>query len=163
MECLKIIQLNICGIKHKINDLKCLVSENSPDVICLNETSLSSKSLSPKLKGFVHYRLDRSSYGGGVLLYIKNNIKHNNIEYIDIEGHEIIQCKVYKNNNSQEYINISTIYVPPQNNINLELITLINQDNSIILGDLNCKHLKWGCLKGNKNGNKLYKSLYDCG
>lgn len=144
MNLLKIIKLNIRGIKHKINDLKFLVSGNSPDVISLNETFLSFKSLSHKLKGFVHYRLDRQSYGGGVLLYIKNNIKHNNIEYINIEGHEVIRCRVYKNSNSKEYIILSTIYIPLQNNINPELITLINKGNFIILGDLNCKHLKLG-------------------
>ena len=94
------------------------------------------------------------------MLLIKDKIKHSNIRKINIEGHEILQCKIFPNYNNK-YINLNAIYVPPNRKINLDILELINTENTIIVGDLNCKHTKWGCNSTNNNGKTLNKNLYD--
>ena len=53
-------------------------------------------------------------------------------------------------------------YTPPALAIlNGELPTLLNKVNTIFVGDLNCKHMKWGFNSTNKNGKTLKENLYD--
>ena len=61
---IKIIQSNTRGITHKLFDLKCMVSEQDPDIVCTNETMLSGNN-TIKTNGFSTYNLNRASQGGG--------------------------------------------------------------------------------------------------
>ena len=89
---LTILQLNIRGIKNKLKDLKCLVAESSPDIICINQSFLNNKSPTPSIKNYISYSHNRIFHGGGVMILINKNIKHSDVQNITIEGHEIIQC-----------------------------------------------------------------------
>ena len=63
--------------------------------------------------------------------------------------------------NSQDSINISTIYIPPASTISTALLDNIKKtvDNIIITGDPNAKHIDFNCTKSNKWGLKILNSL----
>ena len=63
--------------------------------------------------------------------------------------------------NSQDSINISTIYIPPGSTINTTVLDNIKKtaDNIIITGDLNAKHTEFNCTKSDKWGLALKKAL----
>lgn len=58
---------------------------------------------------------------------------------------------------NNETITIFSIYCPPSNQLNIELLDLIasKYKNSIILGDLNAKHRRWHCSKDDPKGKHL--------
>ena len=74
---LKIVQLNIRGIKGKYYDLIDLINKlNSPDIIILCETWLKSSDAHPQIAGYYYLGKNRQSRkGGGVGFLIKNNLK----------------------------------------------------------------------------------------
>ena len=69
---------------------------------------------------------------------------------IFIDKHEIIQCRILLENN--QYVYITSIHIPPHAKLNVELLTRLNKDNTILVKELNCKHMKWGCYTTNTNG-----------
>lgn len=72
---IKVVFWNANSIKNKIHELQCITSKKSPDIIGICETKLMS-SLKLKIPGYRIYRTDRNIMGGGVLLAVKNKIKH---------------------------------------------------------------------------------------
>ena len=156
---LKVMQINIRGLKNKKQDLEVLIVDNNPDIICLNETLLKHDQ-SLKIKGFNTISLNRqtTTFGGGVMILIKDHIQYDEITKIHINRHEIVQCRLKCS--ELDYIYIASIYVPPTAKIDNEILETINKDNTIIVGDMNCKHLKWGC---NTNGRSLMQHLYNNG
>ena len=68
-------------------------------------------------------------------------------------------------NNTQDSINISTIYIPLASSINTTLIDNIKKtvDNIIITGDLSAKHTDFNCTKMGRWGIALKKALYNAG
>ena len=65
--------------------------------------------------------------------------------------------------NTQDSINISTIYIPPASSINTTLIDNIKKpaDKIIITGDLSAKHTDFNCTKMGRWGIALKKALYN--
>ena len=65
--------------------------------------------------------------------------------------------------NTQDSINISTIYIPLASSINTTLIDNIKKtvDNIIITGDLSAKHTDFNCTKMGRWGIALKKALYN--
>ena len=87
--------LNINSIRNKFDSLSFMV-ENNADILLISETKLDDSFPSGQFKicGFsMPYRYERNSMGGGLLLYIRDDIptkplKHDfgtNIEYLSIE------------------------------------------------------------------------------
>lgn len=73
---------NARSIKHKITELKSLVSMYKPHALALTETWLSEQ-YSDAYIGLSEYniiRRDRTAHGGGVLLAIKNRFSYSIIE-----------------------------------------------------------------------------------
>ena len=82
-------QLNINSIRNKFESLKEIVSTNV-DILLICETKLVSSF--PKAQFHIHgfgepYRFDRNGKGGGILLYIRDDIPSKLIESkMTIEG-----------------------------------------------------------------------------
>ena len=76
-----VLQWNCQGIYRKLPDLKNYLDnlKTLPDVIALQETHLISK-YKPKLPGFELIRKDRNINGGGICMFIKNNISFSEID-----------------------------------------------------------------------------------
>ena len=93
---LKILSLNISGLRKKTRFLKHLINQNKPDIICLQETNINddyyrNKSIyelgADKEKSFFNYPNNKSN--GTAILYFSQTIKCNNVLYFD-EGRTII-------------------------------------------------------------------------
>ena len=68
-----ILQVNIKGIKNKLNELKLLIHNTHADIITIQETKLTSKI--PKLHNFSIVSTDRVYKAGGELItLIRDNI-----------------------------------------------------------------------------------------
>ena len=70
-----VAQLNINSIRNKFDSLVEMVKENV-DILLISETKIDSSF--PKVQfhidGFTTYRRDRNIYGGGILLYVREDI-----------------------------------------------------------------------------------------
>ena len=93
---LKILSLNICGLRKKTYFLKNIILKYKPDIICLQETNISDDYSMNKaiyelgLKSencFFNYPTTKSN--GTAILCISSVFKINNAEYFD-EGRSII-------------------------------------------------------------------------
>ena len=106
-----ILQWNCRGIYRKINELKHLLdnAETLPDILALQETHLTEK-CTPKIPGFTMIRKDRNVHGGGVCMFIKNNIPFVEKEVPENENIEV-QCICIRE------IQLFNVYLPPNKNI----------------------------------------------
>ena len=66
--------MNIRGIKSKYDSLLAEIEEIEPTIICITETRLQNEEC--EIKGYEPLRSDRDNMGGGLLIYVKNEIKH---------------------------------------------------------------------------------------
>ena len=70
-----ILQVNINGIKNKLEELKLLIHDTHADSITLQETKLTPKANTPKVHNFTTVRADRlHKAGGGLITLIRDNI-----------------------------------------------------------------------------------------
>ena len=159
---LKIYCLNINSLPKHVDDLRIMVEEFSPHIICLNETKLNRGIGNDELRieGYHEIiRKDRSRHGGGVAMYVRNELsfttRHDLV--LDIESLSIqLDIKYVK------LIIVSTLYRRPDSLVELfkpteELISSIDQENKecIVAGDFNCD-----LLKPDQNNPKHIKRIY---
>ena len=72
----KIMSLNIFSLLPHLDELHIFVDSEKPHIICINETKLDD-SIDDSLvdiDGYAIIRKDRNKHGGGVALYIHQNI-----------------------------------------------------------------------------------------
>ena len=109
------------------------------------------------------YRLDRCSNGGGLMLYIREDIPSRLLT--EYKPPENVECLFVEINIRKKKWLLCCSYNPHKNNISNHLhhlnkgldVYLKHYDNLLILGDLN-SDLKDGCLNAFSNVNNL-KSL----
>lgn len=137
--------LNINGLLTHIDQLRMLLTDYKFDVLAINETKLDSTINDGlvRVNGYSIERKDRNINGGGVLLYIRENINYvkrkdlvpNNLEMIAIE---ITKPKV------KSFI-ISTWYRPPDSKLDLlvdfeNFLKTVDSEGkeTLMVGDVNC-------------------------
>ena len=154
-----ILQWNAQSIIAHGSELKHFIykSIDKPDFICIQESWLKY-SINYKLDNYSIVRKDRfNGRGGGVCIFIKNNIIHkvkendllNNIEYIHIE--------FFLNN---KIFNLVNLYNPGRKINKDEYNFLFTLKNVIICGDFNSKNTIWGSDTIDLNG-KILQELMD--
>ena len=141
-----IANLNINSIRNKFDQLKLLIKDNI-DILVITETKIdgSFPASQFKIDGFsMPFRLDRTSNGGGLMIFIREDIpskilnKHNFPD--DIEG-LFIEINLRK----VKWL-LFGAYRPPNQNSNYFLdsvskgldIYLKFYDNFLLTGDFNC-------------------------
>ena len=143
------VNINSITSRCRLDELSHFLTLNNIDIICLSETKLDDD-VHPSL-----FTLDdfhdpmtrhRDRNGGGVAVYIRNNIAAKRLSNLETEGLEWIWCLVKIKSVT---IIICTIYMPPNLSSNqystfleklsesVSLAQLYSPDNIIILGDLN--------------------------
>ena len=157
---IKLLQLNINGIKNKLSDLKTMIVENQPHIITLNETKLAHNE-SISLVGYTTIKNNRMtnnirSYGGGVMILVKNDIKFDNVKQIQIDQNEYLSIKLHFN---KKQIHLVSSYIRPQAKLNFEVIELLSTENTIFIGDFNSKNTLWGSSKNGARGKLLEHHL----
>lgn len=148
---LRLIHLNIQGIKSKIDGIACFVNEFRPDIIIFSETHFKyDETPYYNLQGFKAFHSVRfNKKGGGVSIYVASNIPATLAFEINDTYNNFIGVKLHKLK-----LNIIGIYKsnnPANDNgefmKNLENV-LINNKNSYVLGDFNFDLLKSNTLSG---------------
>lgn len=143
---------NANSIKFKLGELIQFISDKNYDIIGISETKTDGK-YTLKIPGYKVYTCHRNNRGGGVALAVKTNIVHTPI-YISLNGsleHVEIQIKA-KNSN----IIFCQVYLPPNKKLEISALQeLFKVNNTIIMGDLNCKRREWKCINNNVNGGIL--------
>ena len=127
----------------KIDFLRLEAASYHPHIICLTETWLSSSMPDSEIAitGFKVYRLDRNRQGGGVLIYVSNNLQSQLLK-VDTFNLELIWIKIVADSLS---LKLGVFYRPPSSPVgsidslecSLEDINPIDFNNVVLVGDFN--------------------------
>ena len=114
----------------------------------INETHLDEtvNDFELEIPGFVIYRNDRNRHGGGVALYVRDDVKHKPRKDLTIPGLESVWIEMSTPDN-KDYL-ICSMYRPPSASAayydkiidNLELASSKNME-IIVMADLNFNHI----------------------
>ena len=147
----KLFLLNIRGLVNKMDSLRHLISNNSVDIFCLNETFCDSTITDNELliDGLRIERKDRTRTGGGVAIYINEKITYFRRHEFEDNSIEMICLQVHLP--YQKACIIFCIYRPPSSDSSFydKLESVLERTNCLhsstheifILGDLNCDYL----------------------
>ena len=157
----------------KREELTILANEHNIDIIAITETWGRSDILDSEfdIPGFRLYRKDRSEVndkkGGGVALYVANNLRSSAWDELNEKKCESLWCKVYTND--KDYVIVGVCYRSQEADMNeigqlFECIKTATELNKpvIILGDFNYPGIEWSSLKADDNGQKFLKLVLDC-
>ena len=157
-----ILQVNINGIRNKLEELKLLIHDTQADIITIQETKLTPKANTPK----VHNVTNRAccwlhKAGGGLLLFvwlitlIIDNITFNTTDIpstINTHNTELQMVKVHINNT--KHITIANMYIPPRDSTSMHYKTadtdiqhfiqyITSIRHSVLTGDVNPHSTLW--------------------
>lgn len=147
-----VLQWNCNGLYSHIEELKLIISENRPLIICIQETLLKQNQHF-YLSGYSIYRTDGESLNrarGGVLICVRNDI-HSEEVIINNCHLELVCVKVYY----PVELTICNFYLPPDLSIHLNILDNVKQQlagHIIFLGDFNAHNPLWGSLTANNRG-----------
>jgi len=110
-----------------------------------------------KFPGYKIYRAGRITQSramGGVAILVRNQIKQQQLPTLVLSYLEAVPVSININNKSITFV---SAYQPPSRQMLIaDYEIIMNLDNSVrIAGDLNSKHINWGCRVTNPNGTKL--------
>ena len=111
---LKIVQLNVRGLKGKYYDIIDLINRlNSPNVIILCETWLKSSNKQPQIPGYVYLGKNRQNRkGGGVGFLITKKLKGRNVPEFQLKD-EIVESLFVEIKGNHHNVLVGAIYRPP--------------------------------------------------
>ena len=137
--------LNINSIRNKFEELKSLIVGNI-DVLIVTETKLDDSFPSPQffIQGYsAPYRLDRNKRGGGILIYVREDISSKQLTKHTF-NHDIEGIFLELNLNKYKLLIFGTYHPPTQekqyylNNISNSLdLYLRDYDRFMLIGDFN--------------------------
>ncbi len=147
---ISVSHLNVQSILPSLDEIKLWLKENPYDIFTLSETWLDSSVDDSEIHipGYVIERADRNRHGGGVAVYIKNDIQYerrSDVEHNDIESLWLEVKQMYK-----KPIIIAALYCRSQKDVPdyldslSEIMDGVSNENKelILMGDLNCDFLK---------------------
>lgn len=154
MKNLKILSWNAAGIENKKHEFLDLIEEKNIDIFLIQETFLKPC----KKFGIANYIIHRTDRligrGGGTLIGVKKEIKHNRINNLDTK--EIENTAIEIKMDGYNYTIISAYLSPSKKITEQDLDSLFNNNKKIILGgDLNAKNTTWNCRVTNPKGRTL--------
>ena len=162
---LKIIHSNTDGYKSKKESIHEIVTNEKPDILCLNDTNLKG-SLKVKVPGYFSYNKNRDKHKGGVATVIANHLVHNTMKVAEgTEEDEYIITRIDKTVPAVNIVNIYGSQESRSTNDDIEkgwyrLMKDIKdiearKEAVIIIGDMN-RHV--GSGEDGIKGNKIYIS-----
>ena len=165
---LTLASLNVDGPRGYLDEIKVLMNDMKIDILALNETKLDS-SINQQItdiSGYSQQRLDRSRFGGGISIYVRNTIisihrTDASLEYLElfcIEGQQP-KCRPFL---------VITWYRPPNSSVSMfseaeKVLSYLDKEGKemIIVGDTNCDlSQKITCLSSVENSRRIH-NLYD--
>ena len=141
MASLTCFSLNVNGLRHKLSPLR--ETFQAYHVIALCETKLDDNVADSALilDGYLLFRRDRTSHGGGVACFVRCELKPKRIRPADPKGSEIVMIELEKIS-----VLIAVVYRPPRSKDNEKTLSSImhcisdiagKYDRIIITGDFN--------------------------
>ena len=150
---IKCVCLNASSIINKKEELNSMVDDIKPHIIGITETWANNDITDAELglEGYAMFRKDRMGRrGGGVLLYIKENIPAYEVQLQEeADCNEAIWCKLVTGYTT---VTIGVVYRCPnitkQNNEKIHnAISEVSKGDCIIMGDVNHGNIKWDSLQ----------------
>lgn len=144
---LNICHINAQSLKNKIDEFRNIFEQSGVDIICVSETwfnaSITDNIIS--IYGYNVYRNDRGTLGGGVAIFIKNNISCKVIHKSE-ENEKIESIFVESIVNTKRML-IGCVYRPNRQIDYNSLISFLHNktvyyDDLIIAGDINSNILR---------------------
>jgi len=164
-ETLKIVHLNICGLKNKINETRNFVIRENIDILGLSETHLKIEESAPHISNYTTDGNNYSSNSKGVGFYIRNKIRKQEMFQVPTNFKEKERIAIMK----LENLTLIEIYAPvesdTENNrkefyLALSEITAelqLTTNNLIVMGDFNA-HIKGHESENTNSNGKLMKN-----
>ena len=150
---LKVISINLNGIRSKTRTFHEMLLSENPDIVLCQETRVDATVASPEIypPGYTVYRRDRDMHGGGVSVLVRESFK--SCQGVEFENDsELSWALLTLQDNSKLYI--GSFYRPPDKKPNYieflrESLDRIyskhpNKPPFVILcGDFNYPHIDW--------------------
>ena len=166
-----VLYSNIRHLKTKTNSLERIVEEEKPTVIILVETKLGEEE-DYKIEGYDEKPMNRNENGGGILIFVRNEIKH--ITVIVKKEEEGVEALWITINNGRNNIRIGAVYAPQESRTPVGKLKIMykklreqikeaktKNQHILMIGDFNCKVGKY--LKNNKeevtSGGKMLLNM----
>ena len=172
---LKVAYTNVNGLISGLNELNDYLDKSRPDIMGIVETKLKGQ-IPPESVGNGLYKVwsrnRKDKQGGGVMLLIRDNLRVKKITY-GKENVEMIMLKIEsENKKNRDFI---IMYVPPKtrswnereymemiNNTKNSLKDVLQEsENTIMMGDFNCKEVKWEEMSTEGGENSWGNMLLD--
>ena len=156
---IKIASFNARSINKRKDELFNYMKEENIDIINIQETWLNENSRF-KCEG---YKMISTKFtnrkGSGVATLIRNNIKFKLIDIKRIGNEiELIVCEIKI---KRDYLRIINVYIHP--NAKIDEMQVLNEylenNKTILVGDVNAHHKSWSRGKSNKRGITLKNIL----
>jgi len=153
-EKLSVAHLNINSLRNKIHDIQHILSNNQVHVLGLSETHLDStvKDSRVSIEGYRLYRKDRDRHGGGVALYVQQNIPAVSRSDLMPSDVEMIWVQMFPPDSRP--LLVGCCYRPPRSKQKyldqvFEVMRRVsNEDKDVVLmGDFNVDWLSNSALK----------------
>jgi Endonuclease-reverse transcriptase len=156
--------------KEKKEELKMRMDDNNIDVLGITESWATGEIEDGELyfKGYMMLRNDRvvgdRKRGGGVLLYIKDDLVAYKVEERKSEGTESIWARI-KVGKDREIL-VGVCYRRPgcevvEEDKLIECVEHFSGKNAIIMGDFNYPGINWELLRSGREGKKFLKVVND--
>ena len=163
-----ILQVNINGLRNKLEELKLLIHDTHASIITIQETKLSPKAKTHKIHNFTAVHTDRlHKAGGGLITLIRDNITFTTIDIpstINTHNTELQMVKVHINNT--KHITIANIYIPPRDTTSTHYKTadtdtqhciqyITNITHSVLTRDVNAHSTLWHSYTDDHRGQLI--------
>lgn len=145
---LDVLYYNSRSILPKLDELRLICADRRPHVVSIVETWLDTSVLDSELiiSNYSIVRLDRNRHGGGVLLYIRDDVPYN-VTFVGPDNLELLGLTLYNENNSR--FCLCVLYSPPATtHLVLQQLFIFLQklnpslfSNFVIIGDFNVNFL----------------------
>ena len=147
-----ILQWNIRGLRAHRHDLRYLISNYEPQVICLQETFLTQPPI--PIPNYHYIYSPHSIANSGILI-------HHKTPHTALNINTTVPCTVLRVF-LQRWITIISVYFSPSHTINYNAFhNLLSQLQPplLVVGDFNCRHTLWGDSIVNSRGRSLEQFL----
>ena len=163
-----ILQVNINGLRNKLEELQLFIHDTHADIITIQETKLTHKTKTPKIHNFTAVRTDRLHKArGGLITLIRDHITFTTTDIpstITKHNTELQMVKVHINNT--KHITIANIYIPPRDTTSTHFKTtatniqhciqyITNIPHSGLTGDVNAHSTLWRSYTDDHRGQLI--------
>ena len=165
---LTFLQWNARGINKKSVELRKLMKNGNVNIVLIQETKLTKKSITPEIHGYSAVRLDRPSKkgAGGLLIYVNKHLNFKKHEGEIVEGVEtggkidkgVEMLSIRIKEKKGDWLDITNVYWPPAAAAKPKDINdiIYASKNCVIAGDFNGHHTQWDSYQNeDQRGKKI--------